>query len=223
MPDLNGPVRYIAIGASGSSGLTDIMDLLAGLPTALPAVVMVVLHRPVDRVSKLQVILSRATRLPVRTAADGDRLEPGAVYIGEPADHLTLIAHGRAELVEGAGNEHRNCTVDLLFQSLATHAGTRAVGVVLSGSLADGARGLAAIRHAGGTTMVLTADRDQPPGMPENAIDYDGRVDVIGSPARIAAAIAELCRADACSRDAGPQPGSSVPSSRWRSSGTRPG
>jgi two-component system chemotaxis response regulator CheB len=66
------------------------------------------------------------------------------------------------------------------------------IGVVLSGSLDDGARGLAAIRRAGGRTMVLTPRVPAWRGMPENAIAYDGPVDVIGGPEEIAAAVNAL-------------------------------
>jgi chemotaxis response regulator CheB len=188
--------RYVAIGASGGAGLDDIRELLEALPHPLAAVVLVVLHRPVDRISHLRAVLATATPMTVTVAREGGTFEPGRVYIGEPAHHLTLLARNKAALVPGPRNEHRNRTVDLLFRSLAAHAGASAVGVVLSGSLDDGSRGLAAIHAAGGVTMVLTPGRDGPPGMPENAIDHDGPIDVIGSPTVIAAAIARQLAAD---------------------------
>jgi two-component system chemotaxis response regulator CheB len=61
----------------------------------------------------------------------------------------------------------------------------------LSGSLDDGSRGLAAIHHAGGLTMVLTP-ASPPRGMPENAIAYDGPIDLIGNSHQIAGAIIEI-------------------------------
>jgi two-component system chemotaxis response regulator CheB len=188
--------RYVAIGASGGDGLDDVRALLAALPHPMAAVVMVVLHRPVDRISQLREILAAATPAAVVVARQGEVLEPGRVYVGEPADHLTLVAGGAAGLVPGPGNEHRNRTVDLLFRSLAARVGPSAIGVVLSGSLDDGSRGLAAIHHAGGVTMVLTPDRGRLSGMPASAIAYDGPIDVIGSPAVIAREIARLLAAD---------------------------
>lgn len=83
---------FIAIGASGSDGLDDIKALLAGLPDPLSAIVLVALHRPWDRLSHLRDILARASHLPVVIAVDGDRLQLGTCYIGEPAEHLTLAA-----------------------------------------------------------------------------------------------------------------------------------
>jgi two-component system chemotaxis response regulator CheB len=184
--------RYVAIGASGGEGLDDIRALLQALPHPLAAIVMVVLHRPVDRISHLRAALAAATLTPVIVAREGERLEAGRIYIGEPAQHLTLIGGGAAGLVPGPGNEHRNRTVDLLFRSLAARAGPAVIGVVLSGSLDDGSRGLAAIHDAGGVTMVLTPDGGSRHGMPENAIGYDGPIDVIGSPGAIAREI--TCR-----------------------------
>lgn len=90
-------------------------------------------------------------------------------------------------------NGDRVSTVDLLFRSVAVHGGGRMIGVILSGALDDGARGLAAIHDAGGRTMVLTPLAFSPvDGMPENAISYDGPIDFIGSPLEIAAAIHRL-------------------------------
>lgn len=89
-------------------------------------------------------------------------------------------------LVAGAGDKHRNRTIDILFNSVAAHAGERGIGVVLSGSLSDGSQGLAAIAHAGGASMVLSRDGLAEHGMPENAVAYDGPIDVLGSAATIA-------------------------------------
>lgn len=187
--------RYVAIGASGPDGIADIKELLRALPHPFSAVVMVVLHRAADQISYLRSALASSTAMAVIVAQEGEDLEPGKVYIGEPAQHLTLLAGAAAGLVPGPRHEYRNRTIDLLFASLAAHAGASAVGVVLSGSLDDGSRGLAAIHHAGGVTMVLTPERDGPAGMPESAIDYAGPIDAIGSPTVIARGIASLLAA----------------------------
>ena len=84
---------------------------------------------------------------------------------------------------------YRDRTVDPLFHSVAAHGQVCTIGIILSGSLDDGARGLAAIHAAGGLTMVLTPDVVAERGMPENTISYDGPIDVIGGPSQIAAAI----------------------------------
>ena len=180
---------FVAIGASGPLGLSDIGALLRELPASLNAVVMVVLHRPWDRVSHLREVLSRSSQMPVLVAIQDEHFEAGRAYIGEPAEHLTLAAKNFGLLVEDPDRRYRNRTVDLLLMSLAEHAGARSIGVILSGFLDDGSRGLAAIHHAGGLTMVIQPSGSPTPGMPENAISYDGPIDVIGNPAEIAHAI----------------------------------
>ena len=209
---------FIAIGASGGDGLNDIKALLAGLPDPLAAIVLVVLHRPWHRLSHLRDILARASHVPVVIAKDGDRLQVGTCYIGEPAEHLTLAARSRVHLLDDPANSYRNRTIDALFRSVAAHAGSRMIGVVLSGSLDDGSRGLAAIKAAGGRTMVLTPNRSAGSGMPENAIDYDGPIDKIGTPEQIAEEIARLLGAPSriTEKPAVPNaPASECAPSRW--------
>jgi chemotaxis response regulator CheB len=181
---------FVAIGASGSQGLDDIGRLLGHLPPTLQAVVLIVLHRPSDQVSQLRDVLDRGSAIPIHVASTGQHLQHGNGYIGEPDAHLTLAASSFGELVPGAHDLYRNRSVDLLFQSVATHAVGGFIGVVLSGSLDDGSRGLAAIHAAGGITMVLTPHGALQKGMPENAIGYDGPIDFIGAPEAIALHIA---------------------------------
>jgi two-component system chemotaxis response regulator CheB len=183
----------VAIGGSGAEGLDDIQELLALLPSTLAAIVMVVLHRSWNRPSELKKVLARKCALPVHIAIAGERLQSGNIYVGEPSEHLTLAAHTFGELIDDPDRHHGNRTVDLLFKSLAAHAGDRMIGVVLSGALDDGSRGLAAIHKAGGLTMVLARGTRPERGMPENAIDYDGPIDLIGSPRDIATGIGAVC------------------------------
>ena len=53
--------------------------------------------------------------MSVRVAPDGDRVTPCTAYIGEPADHLVLVADRFGRLVDDPDRTHRNRTVDLLF------------------------------------------------------------------------------------------------------------
>jgi chemotaxis response regulator CheB len=178
----------VAIGASGSHGIADIKAVLSELPRDLAAAVLIVLHRPVDRPSRLSDVLGASSRLPVRVAEDGQRFRAGTCYIGEPAAHLSLGPDGVCRLIHDSRNALRNRTVDALFCSLAAYAGRRVIGIVLSGGLNDGSLGLVAIKTAGGTTMTLALTGSES-GMPENAVASCGEVDVIGAPDEIARAV----------------------------------
>jgi two-component system chemotaxis response regulator CheB len=190
----------LAIGASGSEGIADIRALLRELPPMLPVIVLVVLHRPWGVVSTLRGILAKDSSMPVVEAETGEKFVPGTVYVGMPDQHLTLVERSFGILIGDPHRDHGNRTVDLLFKSVARFGGERMIGVVLSGSLDDGSRGLAAINHAGGHVMVIdhpAEDRQgKVRGMPENAAAYDGPIDCTGNAQEIADAIITAVHAD---------------------------
>jgi two-component system, chemotaxis family, protein-glutamate methylesterase/glutaminase len=180
----------VAVGGSGSGGLHDVLELLEHLPVDLAAIVLVVLHRPVDEVSYLREALECRSALPVRIARNAEWLKVGHCYIGEPGQHVVLGVGSFAKLISDPTNLCRKRTVDALFYSLAENAEGKFIGVVLSGGLDDGSRGLSAIRRSGGITMVVTPQLAPDRSMPANAISFNDPVDFIGSPRHIAAQIA---------------------------------
>jgi two-component system, chemotaxis family, protein-glutamate methylesterase/glutaminase len=176
----------VALGASGPEGLADIVELLNVWPEHVYAVLMVVLHRPSEEPSSLREVLSiRCPRMQIEIAREGQELVPGRCYIGLPDRPLTLLGDRSAFLVDGTKDRLRNRTVDALFESIANNIGKRTVGIVLSGSLDDGSRGLAAIHAARGLTMVLNP-HNKPAGMQQNAMDFDGPITFVGSATEIA-------------------------------------
>jgi chemotaxis response regulator CheB len=87
--------QIVAIGASGRDGLRDLRDLLEALPSNLSAVVLVVLHRPSNRISHLRQVLAQRSALPVVIAQEDQEFREGTCYVGEPAAHLSLAARSR--------------------------------------------------------------------------------------------------------------------------------
>jgi two-component system chemotaxis response regulator CheB len=183
----------VAIGAS-SGGIEALQGLLAAL-SDLDAIVLVVLRRPANRTSFLREILARELRMPVVIARHGELLHHGVCYIAEPSQHLMVGPGLRADLLP----DHRYTTrnIDQLFISLAQHFGARTIGVVLSGQLDDGARGLAAIKKAGGIAIVQSPDEAAYPDMPRNAIKYDGPVDLVAPIPDLALQIIRLTKTPA--------------------------
>ncbi len=182
----------IAIGAS-AGGLKPVKMILELLHADLPATVLVVIHRPFDRVSRLQHVLAAKSRLPVIEAINGQELLVGVCYLGQPAGHLGVDELAHARLTTDHGGSRRGRTIDDLFASVARHAGPRVIGVLLSGLLRDGSEGLAAIRRAGGVAMVQSPGDARFPDMPANAIAH-GVIDVIAPIAELVAAIEHHAR-----------------------------
>jgi two-component system chemotaxis response regulator CheB len=83
---------------------------------------------------------------------------------------------GVVRLGDGPRENMTRPAIDPLFRSAALSYGPRAVGVVLTGMLNDGASGLSAIKACGGTAIVqhpLDAEADQMPLAAIEAVDVD--------------------------------------------------
>jgi two-component system chemotaxis response regulator CheB len=143
----------IVIGAS-SGGLEALKEIVAGLPADLPAAVFVVVHVPARGTSWLPEILSRAGRLPASHARHNEAIRAGRIYVAPPDFHLLLLGDSRTHVVRGPKENNHRPAIDPLFRSAARFYGPRAVGVVLSGALDDGAAGLFSIKSRGGIAIV---------------------------------------------------------------------
>jgi two-component system chemotaxis response regulator CheB len=181
--------RVVALGAS-AGGLTAAAHVLGNLPDDVPAAFVVVLHLMAEHPSFLAEILARRTRLPVTQAAEGDRLEPGKVYVAPPDAHLLVTSDGRVALGTEPPVGHLRPSIDRLLASLADSYDGRAVAVVLSGTGRDGAEGVRLVKAAGGTVLAQSPETSEHSGMPEAAA-ATGAVDRILPLDEIAAAIVE--------------------------------
>ncbi|HMJ78652.1 MAG TPA: chemotaxis protein CheB [Iamia sp.] len=165
------------MGAS-AGGVDALSTVIGALPVDLPAVVMVVLHVAPDGYSALPQILARAGSLPVHHAIDGERVEPGVVYVAPPDVHL-LLDDGCVVLDAGPERDTPRPSIDRLFASAAEQRGSAVVGVVLSGMLDDGTAGLQAIARHGGIGVVQDPDDAAFPSMPASAARSGGATHVV--------------------------------------------
>src|SRR5690606_36429853 len=98
-------------------------------------------------------ILARTKSLPAAHARDGEKIQPGRVYLAVP-DHHLLVKRGHVRVVRGPRENHCRPAIDALFRSAALAYGPRVIGVVLSGNLSDGTAGLMVVEDKGGLTVV---------------------------------------------------------------------
>src|SRR5215467_4598206 len=90
----------VAIAAS-AGGIQAIQSVLSAVPPDLSAAFVIVLHRAPTRTSHLESILAKKTRMPVRTARDGETIQPRTVYIARPDLHLTVTPTRQFQHVDG--------------------------------------------------------------------------------------------------------------------------
>ena len=166
---LNGRVDAVAIGAS-AGGIQALSVLLPALPSSLRAAVFIVLHLPRDKPSILAKIFKPKCALPVFEAEDKQPVIPGNIYFA-PADYHLLIDQGpQLALSADEPVHHSRPSIDVLFESAADVYKDRLLGIILTGANEDGATGLAAVKDAGGITVVQEPETAQAPQMVRSAL-----------------------------------------------------
>ena len=163
--------KVVAVGAS-TGGTEALVRFLTALPADSPGTV-IVQHMPAGFTRSFAARLDSLCRMRVKEAEDGDRVLAGHVLLAPGDFHMQVVRNGaqfnarvyHAEPV----NRHRP-SVDVLFESCAEALGPNAVGVIMTGMGADGARGLLAMRKAGAHTLAQDENTCVVFGMPREAI-----------------------------------------------------
>ena len=179
------------IGAS-AGGLEVFKLLLADLPADTGLAIVFIQHLDPKHHSMLAEILARATTMPVSEAADGMPVEANHVYV-IPANVDLTIAHGTLKLAPRTQTPGSHMPIDRFLRSLADECGSRAIGVILSGTGSDGSAGVEAIKAAGGVTFAQDAATAKFATMPQAAV-ATGCVDFVLPPERIAAELVRIGR-----------------------------
>jgi two-component system chemotaxis response regulator CheB len=149
---MSGVERVIAIG--GSAGAIGALKTLCdSLPPDIPAAVCIVIHVGARGRNLLADALQKRCPIPIETAVDGQRLEPGRAYVAA-ADHHLIVVGDTIRLGRGPRENLARPAIDPLLRSVGLSHGSRAIGVVLTGMLNDGAAGLADLKRCGGVTVV---------------------------------------------------------------------
>jgi two-component system chemotaxis response regulator CheB len=156
----------IAIGAS-AGGVDALRSLVAALPEALSVPVLIVLHVGAHR-SELPEILNAAGPVPAKHANNYEPISSGHIYVAPP-DHHMIVSDGKLRLLRTPKENWARPAIDPLFRSVAQEYGANAIGVILTGSLNDGALGLGEIKRRGGIAIVQDPDDAAYPEMPGSA------------------------------------------------------
>jgi len=160
----------IVVVAASTGGPAAVMRLVAGLPKDLPAAVLLVLHMPPTFTKQFTVQLAEVSRLPVKEAEPNEIVQPGTIYLCPGSDHLRLSPSGRIVLDPGPRiGGYRPCA-DVALESVAAYANGAAIAVVLTGMGNDAARGIRAVRAAGGYVIAQDEASSVIFGMPAEAI-----------------------------------------------------
>jgi two-component system, chemotaxis family, protein-glutamate methylesterase/glutaminase len=140
------------IGTS-TGGPPALQYIFERLPAAFPMPVALVQHMPLGFTKPFADRLNTVCHLTVREARDGDDLRPGRVLVAPAGRHLVVTADRGVSLETEPASSMHTPSVDVLMRSAAEAWPGRVLGILLTGMGDDGAKGMAAIRAAGGVTI----------------------------------------------------------------------
>ncbi|GGY52438.1 chemotaxis response regulator protein-glutamate methylesterase of group 2 operon [Pseudoduganella albidiflava] len=167
--------RVVAIGTS-TGGTLALEEVLTALPRVTPGIV-IVQHMPEKFTAAFADRLDKLCQIEVREARHNDRVLPGRALIAPGGKHMLLRRDGArycVDVIDGPlVNRHRP-SVDVLFRSVARHAGANALGIIMTGMGDDGAAGLLEMRKAGARTVAQDEESCVVYGMPKEAVKRGG-------------------------------------------------
>jgi two-component system, chemotaxis family, protein-glutamate methylesterase/glutaminase len=163
-------IQAVAIGAS-AGGISALLQILKPLPATFRLPIMIVLHLPHDRDSKLAEVFGHHVAMPVQQARDKEWIKPGIIYIAGSGYHLSVEKNFSFSLSTEDPECFARPSIDILMQSAADAYGKELAGVVLTGANHDGAAGLASIKSAGGLCIVQDPSEAEVPVMPRAAMN----------------------------------------------------
>ena len=177
------------VGVGGSAGGYEAAsELLSHLAPKSGMAFVIVQHLDPHHASNLPKLLGKTTQMPVVEINGRIKPEPNAVYVLPPNKGLV---YQKGALTLTRRIERPTLAIDRFFESLAEEQGSRAIGIVLSGTGSDGTAGLRAIKAAGGITFAQDESSAKFSAMPRNAI-LSGFVDAALSPKEIAAELKRI-------------------------------
>jgi len=180
-PDNSG-LPIVAIGAS-TGGPQALAQVISHLPADFPGAVLIAQHVDSQFAPALADWLQHHSALTVHIAREGDPLEACGIWLASSADHLVYNGEGSLHYTTHPRSNPYRPSADALFASLAEPHRAIRIGVLLTGMGRDGAKGLLALRNAGGFTIAQDAATCVVYGMPKAAAELKAAAEVLPLPA----------------------------------------
>lgn len=163
-------IEAIVIGAS-AGGIRALMVLLGKLPAHFRVPIIVVLHMPDTRESRLAEVFQHHAAMTVTIAEDKAPVSPGNIYFAGPGYHLSIESDRSFSLSCEDPVHYSRPSIDFLMSSAADAYGASLAGILLTGANQDGAEGMACIHNRGGVTIVQDPAEAEMAFMPQSALD----------------------------------------------------
>lgn len=151
---------------------------------------VVVVHLSPKYECQVDEILQRATRMPTLQVSSPVKIENDHIYVIPPASNLEML-DGMLRVVPAQRPRERHVVIDVFFRTLANAHTDRSIGIIMSGTGADGSVGMARIKEQGGVNFAQSPEDAEYEDMPRAAIE-NGVVDFVLPAAEMPQKLIEL-------------------------------
>ncbi|WP_051359891.1 CheR family methyltransferase [Adhaeribacter aquaticus] len=165
----NSPDPYVVGIGAAAGGLQALDELFKNIPRDSVAYV-ILQHLSPEHKTLLKELLSKHTPLRFRDVAHDMPLEVNNVYLIPAGKQITLKGN-HLQVTDRVPENATARTIDTFFKSLAREKGSKAIGIILSGTGVDGAEGIKALKKAKGLVLVQDPETARFDGMPRHAIN----------------------------------------------------
>ncbi len=158
----------IAIGSS-TGGPPALFTLLKDLCKNFTLPILITQHMPPTFTALLAEHISRACGVPASEGKNGEKIEPGRIYVAPGNFHMT-VARGEncntIKIIDTAPVNFCRPAVDPMLRSMAPIYGSRLLVIMLTGMGHDGRDGSKAVTAAGGSVIAQDEATSVVWGMP---------------------------------------------------------
>jgi len=185
----------VACMVAGEGGYGALLKIVPQLTPDLPAAFLVVLYAAPEHVDAFARYLDQHSRITVKRAKNGDKLEGGVCYLISGKEYATMehSDNGLHLHLTPSSFPNRRGAADILMISLAEKFGADALGIVLSGASSDGSDGLNELLHVGGDALIQSPQTCLVKEMPEAAVGKCAKALVVADD-QMASEIARIIR-----------------------------
>jgi len=171
--------QAIVIGVS-SGGMNALKFIFSALPAGFNIPIIIVQHVSARSDAEWIKLLNDKSNLTIKEADEKEKIacpteqlfgrEPGNVYIAPANYHLMIENNKTFSLTIDEYVNFARPSIDVLFESAAEAYKNKLIGIVLTGSNNDGAKGIKRIKELGGMAIIQDPETAESPNMPASAI-----------------------------------------------------
>lgn len=164
-------MRYetIVIGVS-LGGLNAMKVIFSLLPRDFSIPIVIVQHIGSRSDNQWLKLINDKNKLDIKEADEKEKIENGRIYVAPPNYHLLIERSKTFSLTIDERVNFARPSIDVLFESAAVAYKNKLIGIVLTGSNADGTNGMKRIKGHGGLTIAQDPKTAESSYMPASVI-----------------------------------------------------